>query len=245
MNTNLTVGQAITASSTVRFSGMILPPRRPSSAVMTALAPGIVDAVAQALGAEPGEDDVVHGADAGAGQHGVDRLQHHRHVDGDPVALADPVVAQDVGQAADFPLELPVIHRAAFARGVRFPYQGRLAPPGVDVAVHAVVAGVEPAVEEPLDLAVFPLEFAHPAERMEPVELLPGLLVPERLGLLDAARVHRSGRLRGRPRGPHRGWRRRGGRWFRGVRLQGVGTWTLHSRKVGGGGTAYSTFGIQ
>ena len=38
MNTNWTVGQAITASSTVRFSGISLPPRRPSSAVITALA---------------------------------------------------------------------------------------------------------------------------------------------------------------------------------------------------------------
>ena len=37
MKTNFTVGQAITASSTVRLRGRIFPPRRPSSAVMTAL----------------------------------------------------------------------------------------------------------------------------------------------------------------------------------------------------------------
>ena len=92
-------------------------------------AAGVVDAVAQALGAEPGEHHVVHGADAGAGQHGVDRLGHHGHVDGDPVALADAVVAQHIGQPAHLPLQFPVVDGPAFARGVRFPDDGRLVAP--------------------------------------------------------------------------------------------------------------------
>ena len=169
---------------------MILPPRRPSSAVMTALQRESLMRSRRLSALKPREDHVVHGADAGAGQHGVDRLQDHGHVDGDPVALLDPMVAQHVGQAADLPLEFPVVHRAAFARGVGFPDQGHLIALGGDMPVHAVVADVQPAVEEPLDLAVFPVEFAHPAERVEPVQLPVGLLAPEGFRLADAPVVH-------------------------------------------------------
>jgi hypothetical protein len=59
---------------------------------------GVVDAVGEALGAEPAEHHAVRGADAGAGQHGHRGLGDHRQVDVDAVALADTEVLQRVGE---------------------------------------------------------------------------------------------------------------------------------------------------
>jgi hypothetical protein len=60
---------------------------------------GVVDAGGELLGGEAAEDDGVHRADAGAGEHGDQRLGDHRHVDDDPVALADAVLDQRAGEA--------------------------------------------------------------------------------------------------------------------------------------------------
>ena len=50
---------------------------------------------------EPAEHHRVHRAEPGAGQHRDDRLRDHRHVDHDPVALADAEPAQRPGERGD------------------------------------------------------------------------------------------------------------------------------------------------
>ena len=77
------------ASSTAGFRGMFLPPRHCSSAVMTATAPASRMRSSQRLGGEAAEHHRVDGADAGAGLHGDDAFDRHRHVDQDAVALLD------------------------------------------------------------------------------------------------------------------------------------------------------------
>ena len=47
----------------------------------------VVDAVAQRFGAEAAEHHAVHGADAGAREHGNRQLGHQRHVQRDAIAL--------------------------------------------------------------------------------------------------------------------------------------------------------------
>ncbi len=48
---------------------------------------GVVDAGRELVGGKAAEHHRMDGADAGAGEHGDQRLGHHRHVDDDPVAL--------------------------------------------------------------------------------------------------------------------------------------------------------------
>jgi hypothetical protein len=92
----------------VAFSGTLRPPRTPSSAVITHLALGVVDAVGERVGREAAEDDGVHRADARAGQHRVGRLGDHRQVDADPVALLDAAGLQHVGELADLGVQLAI-----------------------------------------------------------------------------------------------------------------------------------------
>ena len=72
----------------------------------------IVDAVLDRLGTEAAEDDGVHGADPGAGEHGNYRLRNHGQVDGDAIARLDAHVFQNMGHAADVKIELAVGDRA-------------------------------------------------------------------------------------------------------------------------------------
>jgi hypothetical protein len=81
---------------------MILPPRTPSSAVMTTRDSQSLMRLARLSGREAAEHDRMDRADARAGEHRVRRFRDHRHVDGDAIALFDAARLQDVGEAADF-----------------------------------------------------------------------------------------------------------------------------------------------
>ena len=107
---------SVSASSTFCLSGTTAPRRKPPSAVMTSLACESLDAVGDGLRAEPAEDDRVHRADAGAGEHGNGGLRHHRQVDEDAVARLDAVALEDIGEAADLVMKLFVGEGALFAR---------------------------------------------------------------------------------------------------------------------------------
>lgn len=110
---------------------------------------GVLDAGGERVGGEAAEDDGVGGADAGAGQHGDGGLGDHRHVDGDPVALADAEVEEGVRGAGDLVLEFGVGDGAAVA-GFALEVDGDpVSVSGLDVPVHAVVGDVESAVLEP------------------------------------------------------------------------------------------------
>ena len=71
---------------------------------MIAFGLGVVDADGELGRGEAAEDDRVDRAEPGAGQHGDERLRHHRHVDDDPVALADAAGRERAGEPGH-PLE--------------------------------------------------------------------------------------------------------------------------------------------
>src|SRR5690606_27456524 len=60
----------------------------------------------------------------------------------------------------------------------------------VEMTIDAVVAGVELAVFEPLDVGAVEVVLAHLVPRLVPSDELLGLLGPERLGVFDRAPVH-------------------------------------------------------
>ena len=67
---------------------------------------GVVDAVAQGLGAEPAEDDRVGRADPGTGQHRDRQFGDHRHVDRHAIAGRHPQFQEGVRGLADLALEV-------------------------------------------------------------------------------------------------------------------------------------------
>ena len=81
----------------------------------------VLDARAQRLGREAGEDDRVDRPDAGAGEHRVGGLGDHRQVEHDPVALLDAEAVQHVAELRDLLVELAVGDVRARRRGRRSP----------------------------------------------------------------------------------------------------------------------------
>src|SRR5690606_21847658 len=151
---------------------------------------GIVDARAQAVGAEAAEDDGVDGPEAGHGQHGDDGLGDHRQVDRDAVAVSHAEIGEHVRGALDLVGEFRVGDAAGVA-GLALPVDGdAVAVARLDVAVEAVVGDIQLAVVEPLrERRVRPVE--DPSEGLAPAEQVAGLLAPEALAVGCGALVHR------------------------------------------------------
>jgi hypothetical protein len=114
------------------------------------LGPGIVDAHGQLVRREAAEDHRVHRADAGAGKHGDQRLGHHRHVDDDPIAVADAFGRKRPGESRHGLTQLREAE-AADTPGHRGVVDQRhlLAAARRDVPVDRIVASVERAAREP------------------------------------------------------------------------------------------------
>ena len=146
-----------------------------------ALAPGAVDGdqrlglgelhpLADRAGREAAEHHVVRRADAGARQHRHHDLGNHRQEDPDDVALLDAEVLQRVGELLHVAVQVgvgDVLLLAFLAAPVE---RDAVAVSGLDVAVQAVVGGVDLAVREPLV-----------ERRVGLVDVLGGLLEPVEL----------------------------------------------------------------
>ena len=160
----------------------------------------VVEAGRELLGREASEDHRVHGAEAGAGEHRRDRLGHHRHVDDDPVALADPGLGQQAGEAGH------LVEHGRVAVALLLTDHGGVvddgilvAPTGEDVPVERVVAGVhhragEPAVEGGVRVVERDGRSDVPVDRggrLEPESLAVGLAAQERLVIRARAGLRR------------------------------------------------------
>ena len=139
---------------------------------------GILDAALQSIGREAAEDHGVRRTQPGAGQHRDGGLRDHRHVDGDPVALADAELGEGVRGLADRSVQVGVGDRAGVAR-LALPVDGDLvAVSCLDMAVDAVVRDVELRASEPFrERRVRPVEHLIPLGF--PGDQLPGLARPE------------------------------------------------------------------
>src|SRR6056297_4220199 len=133
----------------------------------------VVDADRQFARGKAAEHHRMDCAQPGTGQHRLERLGYHRHVDDDAVALLDPLGAQRTRQTGHAIAQFGIgdlVHRA----GDRAVIDDRnlAAAPGLDMAVDGVPAGVGLAVGEPFIEVVTDLE-----------QRLAGLFVPvDRLG---------------------------------------------------------------
>ena len=143
---------------------------------------GVLKPVEDGLGGETAEYDIVHRANAGAGEHRDGGLRDHRHVDQDAILRFHPARQQDVGELADLAVELGIGDGAGIAR-LSLPDDRSLVrarPEGV--AVHAVFGDVKLPADKPLRVRGLP--FQDLGKRLLPGEFV-RLGRPEFLGLFD------------------------------------------------------------
>ena len=130
--------------------------------------------------------------DPSAGEHGEGAFRNHRHVDRHPVTLRHAHLAQGVGHADHFGLQLGIGDPAHVTCRIVGLEDQRGAGPVArrDMAVDRIVADVEHAVLEPLDRYRIVGPVGDHGRVLDPVEPI-GLASPERIAVLDAARVER------------------------------------------------------
>ncbi len=122
----------------------------------------ILNAGLERFGGEAAEDHAVGDAEARAGQQRDGQFGHHAHVDDGAVAGLEAAGFQDVGEAADQAVQFLVGDHALIA-GLAFPEDGDLVlARGGEVAVEAVVGGVDLAAGEPLGEGRVPFEDVGP-----------------------------------------------------------------------------------
>ena len=112
---------------------------------------GQLDPFGDRAGAESGEDDQVHRANPGAGEHQRDRLIVGRHVDRDAVAPVDADGAQRGGHALYVAQQLRVGVDALCAVLVQADQRGPAAVAVGDLRVEAGVGEVGLAADEPAE----------------------------------------------------------------------------------------------
>ena len=143
---------------------------------------GVFEPVGDGVGGKPAKDDRMHGADAGAGEHGNGGLGNHRHVDEDAVARANAAGGEGIGELADFAVELGVGEHAAVAR-FTFEDDGRfIFSRAGGVAVEAAFGDVEFTANEPFGIGGIPFEGFFP--RLLPGEFF-GFAGPEFFRVFD------------------------------------------------------------
>ena len=144
---------------------------------------GVVDTLGQLRPGKAAEHHGMHRANTRAGQHGDDRLGHHRHIDDNPVAFFDPLIANRPGKPGHPGQEL-VVGQAGDAMGDRAVVDQRhtLAVPGLDVTITTVVAGVEGGSGKP-GIERGRTRIQHAFGRAQPADM-GGFTAPEILGVI-------------------------------------------------------------
>ncbi len=184
----------------IGFQGHRLAAAHPAIGGDDEAAVAIDDPPGQRLGREAAEHHRMHRTQPRAGEHGEHALDDHRHVERDPVALADAQRFQRIGHPHDLAMQFSIGQAAALAAGIvgLEDQRGGIALVR-QMAVDRIVAQVERAIAEPVDGYRVEGPFAAQSGRGEPVEPL-GLFEPECVGLFERAAVERL-ILRGRAMG--------------------------------------------
>ena len=142
------------------------------------------------LGGKPAENNRMHGADTGAGQHRIRGLRNHGHIDTYAVTFPDAAFLQYVGKGADLTMQFAIGNLAVYRRVVAFPDDCRLVAAALQVAVDTVVAGVQFRALEPAYPGLVEVPIQHPVPGFVPTEKLFCLFCPEAFGVLDRAAIH-------------------------------------------------------
>src|ERR1700693_4497049 len=178
------------ASSALALSGTLRPPRKPSSAVTMTVDLASLMRPASESGEKP-PNTTEWAAPVRAREHRKRRLGDHRQIDGDAVALLDPLRLEHVGELADRGMQFLVRDPPVFVRIVAFPQDRDLIAALGEMPVDAIVRHVGDAVLVPFDRDAVQVERAvlDLAVGLEPIDAFADL-APEAVGILDRTRVH-------------------------------------------------------
>jgi hypothetical protein len=138
------------------------------------------DAVRERLRTEPGEDHRMNRADPKRREHQDDRFDRRRHVDSDPIALADVHAAQRGSRPLHLVTQLRVGEHVPFSALVQVNERGTPAVTRLDVPIDRVVREVGLCTDEPPEGRRRPVEYLVPCPKPRKRA---GRFRPERLGL--------------------------------------------------------------
>ena len=146
---------------------------------------GVVIPVSDGIGTESTENNRMGRANSGTGEHRDRQFGDHRHIQRDAIPGGDPQLFQHVCKFTNFAMQVLIGQNATVSR-FPFPDDGRLVlTPCEQVAVDAIVTGVDLSADEPLGFGHVPLN--HMVPLFEPVKVA-GQFAPERgrivLGLI-------------------------------------------------------------
>ena len=111
----------------------------------------VIDPHGQFCSGKAAEDDGMDRAQPRAGQHRLQRLGDHRHVDDHPVALGDALGAQRAGQRCDALLQFGIGDGALrMGDGAVMDDRRLVAAPGQHMPVDRVPAGVHGGIRKPV-----------------------------------------------------------------------------------------------
>ena len=145
---------------------------------------GVVDPIGQRLRRKAAEHHRMNRADSRAREHRNRSLRYQRHVDRDAVAVLDAEALESVTASANFVGE-HLVGQDARVAGLALPDQrGLVAARGVEMAIEAVVRGIDRTANEPFRIREIPLE--RLAERIEPMQVVRAF-GPERVGVILSA----------------------------------------------------------
>lgn len=148
----------------------------------------IVDARRKFAGGKPAENDGVNRTDAGAGEHGKDRLRHHRHIKDDTITFADAALDQRCCDGHHFPKHLIIGKMALLAVHCAVEDDCSLAAAaGGHMPVQAIVAGIGFRAGEPAAIHAL-IGRENPLRRLEPVDVI-GRFAPEGFGITFPGRI--------------------------------------------------------
>lgn len=150
---------------------------------------GINDTVAESVGREAGEDDGVDGADTDTCQDSNNGFGDHGHVDGDGITLLDAGLLEDPSNLGDIAKKLTVGHVATIVDLVSLINDGNAVGILVSMAINGVVASVQLALDEPLDITVSEAAGGDSLKVAGPGQQLASCSAPELVGLGDGLLV--------------------------------------------------------
>ena len=145
----------------------------------------IQDAPGNGFRRETAENNRMHGADPGAGQHRVGGLGDHRHINGHQIALFNAPAFQNIGETADIFIKLAIGDFFGLSRVIALPDDGDVILFFRQVAVDAICTSVQGSIFKPADFNVsckiHVLDFG---KRLDPGDAL-AVLGPERFRVIN------------------------------------------------------------
>ena len=181
------------ASSTLAFSGIFLPPRTPSSAVITTRDPQSSIRPFSASGEKPPNTTEWTAPIRAHASIATTVSRNHRHVDRDAIAFLHAEALQRVREFADALVQLAIAQEPRRAvRVVGLPEDRGLVGTFDEVPVQTIRGDVELAVGEPAHVQVARVEARvfDLRERLRPREPFLRLLAPKPRGIRDGFAVH-------------------------------------------------------